>query len=149
MKRFCICPVIGSGGAPEGDPYRAAVFDLPGVASVPLIPTHPIGHPQQGQPKYAFCFALVATTNMPSVEQLSNTFLFPDLSLDARMDSMNPATRTAMNQSVEAFVLQESPELHLDMDFYGDSASYRDVLNGVLQQIEPAANISTMDVAES
>jgi hypothetical protein len=55
-----------------------------------------------------------------------------------------------MNQSVGAYVLDAaaSPQKKFDTTFYGDSDSYRDVLNGLLQQTEPAADIKNLDASE-
>lgn len=141
MKRYVISPVIGTGT--EIDSFRASVSDVVGSGSAFIIPTNNIG-----QPLYAFAMGLAATTNMNSVAAVSNAFIFPDYPLDGLMSGMDPDARTAMNQSVGAYVFKASPLKKLDTTFYGDSDSYRDVLNGLLHQIDINANVKYLDAAE-
>lgn len=132
-KRYMLCPVIGAGT--ENDRIRPAVDDVPQTYSNSVIPVHLSG-PDIGHEKYRFTVAIVATANLSGVVQLSNSYLFPDYPLDARLDGMQPETRLAMTQSVAAFDL-DGNGLHFDLSGFTDASSFRDVILGLIQQLDP------------
>lgn len=142
-KRYFISPIIGDGTF--GNSFRASVQDVAGVESIALIPTHTSG-PDIGKPVYNFAFCRVGVVNLNSVMQVSNSYTFPDFPLDSQMSSMESEVRTGMVQSVEAYDL-DGNGLHLVAD-HADTDSYRQVIAAIAQQIEPAFNINTFDVAE-
>lgn len=139
MLRYGICPIIGTGTSLE--PYRAAVQDIEGVNSSALIPTD-----QQGAPVYSFAFVVVSAANWSPVLAISNSYFFPVHGLDSQMSSMESDARTGMEQSVEAFDM-DGNGLHLDAGHNGTD-SYRHVLEAIMQQIEPAANLDAFSVPE-
>jgi hypothetical protein len=145
-KRFTLSPVIGTGSHP--DPFRAAVDDVPLTQTASVIPTHPVGHPQQGQPKFNFTFSVVGTASLAGLLAIPNAYVFPDYGLDGRLDGMESGARSGMVQSAEAYDL-DGAGLHLALQAANqDSASYRDFLQALGIQFEPSFNINTFDVTE-
>lgn len=146
-KRYVLNPVIGAGT--ENNPYRAAVSGVSQTNHNSLIPTHPIGHAEEGQPKFNFAFSVVGTANLAGVSAISNAFVFPDYPLDGRLDGMEGATRTGMVQSTEAYDL-DGADFHLNLDGFGDASSYRDLVLGILQQMDPnyPSHLNGFDVQE-
>lgn len=143
MIRYMICPIIGAGT--EASPYRASVNDVANVNSASIIPTHTSG-PNIGKPKFLFAFCVAATPSPSSLSAVTNAYVFPDYNLDGRMDGMESGARTALQQSVEAYDL-DGAGLHFDAAHL-DGDSYRDVINALVQQIEPAFNVNNINVAE-
>jgi len=146
MQRYIISPVIlGSGGSIQ-NANRAAVSDVSGVNSVSIIPTFSSG-PNIGHPKYLFAFSAVCSANWSDVLAVTNSYAFPIYPLDGKMSGMATDARNAMNSDVAAFNL-DGNGLHFDMTFYGDDDSYGDVINGIVQQIEPAFNLNALYAKE-
>jgi hypothetical protein len=143
MIRYTISPIVGTGGIIA--PYAAAVSLLQNVNSSSIIPTFVDG-PNIGQPRYNFAFSVVATANVATLAQVTNSFVFPDYVLDGRMDGMETAIRTAMKQSLEAYTL-DSTGKHFDAA-NSDAESYREFINRLLRQIEPVFDINNMSVSE-
>lgn len=139
MKLWLLCPIIGSGTFQN--PYRSSVSDVSDTNVNNVIPTD-----QQGQPLYNFAFCRVGTANLSGVLAVTNSYAFPDYPLDGRMDGMESDARTGMVQTVQAYDM-DGNGLHLDAS-HNDSDSYRQVLQAIVSQIEPAVNINTFDVAE-
>ena len=144
MKRYMICPVIGTGqGGPGGNPYRAAVADVSGANVTSLIKSD---H-NTGAPLYNFAFCRVATAgSFASAAAVSNSYTFPDFPLDAQLSQMDADVRAAMVQSVPAYDL-DGQGLHLTIP-NGDTDSFRTVIIAVAQQFEPAFNADNFDVSE-
>ena len=143
MLRYVISPIIGTGV--EFNDFRVAVGDVAATNHAAVIPTHTSG-PNIGQPKYLHAMAIVATANLPAVAAVSNAFVFPDYPLDGRMDGMEAAVRAAMVQSVEAYDFDGQGYHIAVMD--DDDWSYRQVLNDIGQQLEPALDIANLTVSE-
>lgn len=143
MLRYMISPIIGNGSS--NNEFRPAATDVSTTTHSSVIPTHTSG-PDIGKPKYAFAFSLMGTVSVGAIAAVSNSFVFPDYPLDARMDGMEPATRAAMVQSVEAFTL-DANSLHFDAS-HDDGESYREVLTRIVRQIEPAFSLDLMSVPE-
>lgn len=138
-----ICPIVGNGSVPS--PYRAAVSGLPNVNASAIIPTHTSG-PDIGKPKYNFALCFCATSNIATLEQVSNAFVFPDYNLDGRMDGMESSVRSAMVQNLQAYDLDGN-----GMRFnasHADGDSYRSLIISLGQQIEPAFTINSLNVGE-
>lgn len=140
MKRYYISPIIGDGTSQN--PYRASVADVSQTNTNTIIPSKP-----DGTPKYGFAFCIIGTLNPTGTAQVTNSLTFPDYPLDGRMDGMEAVTRAAFKQSAEAYDL-DGNGLNLDMTFYGDSSSYRDVIDGIGKQFEPVFNVNNFDVGE-
>lgn len=143
MYRYMISPIIGSGTTIN--PFRSAVSDVPNVASAAIIPTHPSG-PNIGLPRFNFALCLCATSLVSAIEQVSNSYIFPDYNLDGRMDGMEAGARAGMVQSLEAYDL-DGAGLHFDAT-HSDSDSYRSLILSIGQQLEPAFSIHSLNVAE-
>lgn len=139
MKRYCICPIIGDGTFDNS--YRAAAADLASVTVNSIIPTDP-----NGVPVHDFAFCIIGCIGLQALNPLTNTFVFPDYPLDGTMDGMEAEVASGMKQSVEAYNL-DGNGFHLDAD-YSPSDSYRELVNRILQQIEPAADVNRFDVSE-
>ena len=146
MKLRLICPVIGTGT--DTVPFRGVVGDVSLTHSNCLVPSHPLGHPQQGQPKFRFAFCIVGTANLVGVLQVMNSFAFPDYPLDGRLDGMEAVTRAGMVQSLQAFDL-DGAGLHLDVGSHNvDANAYRQFLQAIGGQFEPTFSINTFDAQE-
>lgn len=145
MKRYFLSPIVGSGTVE--DSFRPALDVAAGQTNESVIPVHLSG-PLIGTPIFACCFGMVASGNMPSVAATPNVFLFPDFALDARMDAMGADVRAAMNQSAGAYVILADPLTRLDMGFYGDAWTYREVLTGIVRQFDPLVTVDEIDVPE-
>ena len=143
MIRYAVSPVVGTGGIIA--PYAAAVSLLQNVNSSSIIPTFTDGQ-NIGHPKYNFAFSVVATANLTALGQVTNAFVFPDYVLDGRMDGMESSIRTAMEQSLEAYALDDNG-LHFDAS-NTDAESYREFINRLIRQIEPVFDINNMSVSE-
>jgi uncharacterized protein (DUF1786 family) len=143
MLRYMISPIIGNGSVPS--PYRAAVSGLPNVNAAAIIPTHTSG-PDIGKPKYNFALCFCATSNIVTLEQVSNAFVFPDYNLDGRMDGMESSVRSAMVQNLQAYNM-DGNGIHLDAS-HADGDSYRSLIVSIGQQIEPAFAINNLNVGE-
>lgn len=145
MRRYMICPIIGDGtpGPPGvGNPFRALVSDVDGVNVAALIPTD-----ENGQPIYDFAFCLVSALNWTPVQQLTNSYLFPDFALDSQMSGMESEARTGLEQSVEAYDL-DGQGLHIDAG-HNSTDSYRHLLDVIGKQFEPVFSINNFNVAEA
>lgn len=140
MKRFGICPVIGAGTLQNS--YRPSAADVPNTNSKGQIPTD-----SHGVPIYHFALVRAANSVFSDVLAVSNSYWFPDFPLDSKMSSMDPDARTAMNQSVQAFDM-DGAGTHIDMTFYGDDDSFRDVMNHVGQFFVSSFSIDSFDVAD-
>lgn len=139
-KRYGICPVIGSGT--EQEPYRCAFSDVSQTNVTSLIPSK-----VDGAPKYNFAFAIVGTQSLPAVLAVTNSFVFPDFPLDAELGSMESAVRTAMVQSVEAYNL-DGQGYDFDLQQFGNTDSYRQLIDYCMKRIEPFASVNNFDVSE-
>lgn len=138
MKRYCVCPVIGSGTA--ADSYRAAVADVcPTTAKIK-------SHPVTGLPVFGFAFCVFATDNLPSVLAVTNTYVLPDYPLDGQMSGMEAEARTGLVQSAGAYDL-DGQGLHLDLA-HEDADGYRDVINRIGKTWDAAFDANTFDVRE-
>lgn len=140
-KRYVLSPIIGSGSGGPANAFRASVGDVSQTNSNAIIPSLSNGHP-----KFNFAICVVGTLNLPGVLAVSNAYVFPEYPLDARMDGMEPETRTALVQSVEAYDM-DGNGLHLVAD-HADGDSYRAVITSIGQQIEPVFNLNNFDTAE-
>lgn len=143
MIRYCISPIIGDGSG-INNPFRAAVSDLPNVNTNAQIPTFTSG-PNIGKPKFHFAFCIMASSNIAAVAAVSNAFVFPDYNLDGRMDGMESDARTGLVQSVQAYDLDGG--LHLDAG-NDDEDSYRQLIDKLGKQFEPAFSVNSFGVAE-
>ncbi len=143
MIRWVISPVYGTGDV--GDEYHAAVSSVAGVNSASLIPTFSSG-PSIGQPKFRYALSLVAAANMITVSTVPATYVFPDYPLDGRMDGMEADARLGLSQSPHAYDF-DGNGMHLDTS-HSDSDSYRDVINKIGRQIDPAFDSSHVGVPE-
>lgn len=139
-RRYVICPVVGSGT--REDPYRAAVAGLSGVNVSAMIPTGP-----DGRPLYRYCLCLIAFRDLGQVQTTPDTYVLPDFPLDAAMNAMSSGTRQGMGSRLRAIDLNGAGR-RLDVDFYSPSDSWRDVVNGLGQQIEPVFDAERFGVAE-
>lgn len=149
MKRYGLAPILGTAEQTGiNDSYRPAFADVSQTNFSCLMPTHPAGHPEQFQPKFNFTFCIVATANIAGVLAVSNSFVFPDYSLDGRLDGMEPETRAAMIQNLQAYDL-DGAGFHLDAASHNlDANSYRQFLQAIGAQFEPVFNINTFDAQE-
>jgi len=138
MLRFLICPVLPPDETNEA--YRAAIENVPNTAGASIIPTDPL----TGLPKYSFAISLCDATLINQIMQLQNTYVFPDYNLDGRMDGMEPETRAAFVQSVQAYVLNDAG-LHFDAT-HQDSDSYRFVVEKIGKKIEPQFSVNALNV---
>lgn len=136
-RRWYIAPVLPPVPNSLNDAYHSALADASFTKSFSaVIPTITSG-PNLGKPRYNFCLGQVATITMALVAQVQNTLVFPDYPLDARLDGMDPATRSALRQSIEAYVLDDSGA-RLDASVaLDDAASYRTLIDSLGSQLQP------------
>lgn len=121
------------------DGYHSEVSELQATYRMSVgasIPTFTSG-PNLGKPLYRFCLGQVATLTMAVVANVSNLLLFPDYSLDARMDGMDPDVRAGLKQSIEAYVLDDNGKRWDASVVLDDAASFRDLINSLGSQLEP------------
>ena len=135
MKRYCISPIIGFGT--NAEPYRAAIADVAPVVS--LIPTGP-----DGRPLYRFCFCLVSTDRLADVLAVTNSYVFPDYPLDAKMDAMESKARADMVQNIAAYNVDEKGKT-LDIS-HKDTDGFRDAVTKLAKQFDSAFTIDDFDV---
>lgn len=138
MKRYVISPITGFGTITN--PYKASVSLV--APTVSIIPTD-----NTGKPLYRFCFCLVNTDRLSDVSAVSNTYIFPDYALDAKMEGMEANSRASMVQSVGAYVLDDNNK-KLDIT-HRDIDGYRDVLVSLAKQFDTSFNIDNFDVGVS
>lgn len=137
-KLFFIGPILPPSGAGTiNDSYRSSVSTIDGTAHRAVIPTFSEGA-NIGKPKYNFCFGKFAFSNAALIAQLPNTLVFPDYPLDATMDGMDAEVRTALKQSIEAYVLDAQGTRFSAAVALDDSASYRDLIDSLGRQLDPA-----------
>lgn len=142
MQRYIICPILSDELTHS---FRAAVADLSGTNYTAVIPTQTSG-PDVGKPKFNFALCVVSSNNWPAVLALTNSYAFPVYNLDGRMDAMEPETRLALKQSVEAYNL-DGQGLHLDAT-NADADSYRTLMQSILHQFEPAYSLNSFNCSE-
>ena len=139
MIRYAISPIKGSGTI--ADPYRAAAADVAGVNSASVIPTQ-----ANGQPKWRFCLAVLASAQFSSVQAIANLYLMPDYSLDGQLSGMEAGARAAMVQSVEAYDL-DGNGTHLTVD-NTDTDGYRALLSSLGTQLDPSFSLASFGTPE-
>lgn len=140
MRRWCFSPIVGDGGSGGFlSGYHVAVDDVPDTFSNAVIPPDP----NTGVPLYTFAFCNVYTRNILQLMQVSNSYLFPDSSLDHPMSSIgtDPINDTesslfAMRQACEARGLSVDFWLQHPTKPWGDW-TYRQVLLGIVHQHDP------------
>ncbi len=140
MKRFCISPVTGMGTI--ADPFRAAVGNVSGVNAVASIPTGSNGHPL-----YHFCMARVGTASgIAAVAAVTNTLVFPDVTLDTLLMAVPSQTLADLGQSVSAYDLTGAGQFLNGTVNLG--VSFRDNVNGIGRQMDPLFDVDHFDCTE-
>ena len=141
-KRFGIFRTMAPDA--ERDFWRSEVRDYTSCSA--LLP----GDGITDRPKYRFSFSRCAAVNFAPITALHSCYLFPEFDLDAKMSGMEVDVRAAMNQSVAAYDWSwDSSGVHIAMDFYDDTWSYREVILHIMQAIDPAQlSLNTFDCAE-
>lgn len=94
-KRWCICPVVGTGTM--DDSYRAAVADA-GVDHVAVIPTG-----AGGAPRFGWCLALVSgtATQLAAANALQGVRPLPNIDKDTLLGSAPLAQRQALRAALD------------------------------------------------
>ncbi len=130
MKRYAICPVIGTGV--ESDPYRAKV--PAGMNHIAVISSHP-----DGTPRWPWAMVEVAGSDLSALDADAEVDAFPIVSADTLLSSL-PKTvqnriRTALERRGVGFTfgpddtvgdLIEAIGVYLDSAFGRDRMSIRD-----------------------
>ncbi len=80
MKRYAICPVIGSGA--EDDPYRAKVPTS--MNHVAVIPSHP-----DGTPRWPWALVEVAGADLSALDADAEVDAFPIVSAETLLSSLS------------------------------------------------------------
>lgn len=135
-RRWYIAPVSPPVPNTLNDGYHSSLADASFAKSYSaVIPTFTSG-PNLGKPLYSFCLGQVATIAMALVMQLPNVLVFPDYPLDARLDGMDPETRAALRQSIEAYVLDDTGKRFDASVAIDDAASYRALIDSLGEQLQ-------------
>lgn len=133
MARYCITPIVGTGDLPNEDPYRAAILGVADGAVRAIIPADNVG-----DPLWRFTVCRFDATNMAAVAAVPSTYILPDFPLDALLESMDPDTRVAMVQSVQAYdISKDLSGVHISLIAFGNSDRYRDVVEHIAHTFEP------------
>lgn len=133
-KRYMISPVAGE-GLTEDDRIRAAVDDVSNTYSNSVIPQHLSG-PDIGQAKYRFTVAIVGTSNLGAVAQLTNSYLFPDITRDSKLSTTGQGDYDAMVQNLAQFDL-DGEGLHFNVAWITPDHTLFDVILNLIQQLDP------------
>lgn len=139
-KRYALAPIIGDGSSTI-NPFRSKITDIPDTAVSAIIPTD-----SQGRPLWAFCLCVFNTPTLLQVQQLANVYVFPDYPLDGQMGSMEGNAAAELEQNVEAYDMDGEGQ-HFDVTF-ASTDSFRQVLQAIGEQFDPAFNLSALDVRD-
>jgi hypothetical protein len=132
MKRYYLCPVIGSGTI--GDPYRAGVSGR-GGSYVAVIPTGP-----DGRPLFPWALALVAATDHRPLTGDASLGPLPDVSLDLRMSAMSQSAKAALDAALAKF--------GVDLTLLVQNDGYREFVRSLGQALDAGFVETNFDVAE-
>lgn len=92
MKRYAICPVIGSGA--EGDPYRAK---MPvGMNHVAVIPSNP-----DGTPRWPWALVEVAGADLSSLDGDAEVDAFPTVDEGTLLSALSKTVQRRIEQILE------------------------------------------------
>lgn len=136
MKRYYLSNLVGDGS--EDNPFRPRVADY-GVAWAGSIPTdeNPAS-PTYGRPIYGDCLVIVDTVDHNVLRQDSAIDALPDFPLDGKVSGINAAAKNAMNAALERRGFSTLSLIGVD--------GYRDTLQAIGRQRDPAFNIDKFDV---
>lgn len=129
-KRYYVCDIIGTGS--DEDPFRPAVADL-GVSWVASILTG-----DDGRPVYTDCLALVETVNHNIVRNTRGVSPMPDFPLDGKLSAIQTGTKNMMMSALGA--------RGFDTTTVGNADGYRDVLQSVGRQRDPAFDVDKFNI---
>ena len=139
MKRYGLFPVIGDGTV--GHEYRPSVADLANTNSSAVIDDGP-----------SHAFTIVAANPIGPVLLLTNSYLFPHSSIDHLMNTIGADIEDTGDPLFA--MIQACGARGVDTDFWTDDVKpwdqwiYRDVLQGIGEQFEPAFQIDHFDTSE-
>lgn len=133
MRRYYLSQIIGTGT--EDDPYRPKIADLR-VNHVAVIPSDPV----TGKPKFAWALVIVNTANHTALLSDGQIEALPDLSLDAKLNSLSAAVRNALISRLTAKGISTTG--------VNVNTTYRDVVRRVGQFLRATFSENNFDVAE-
>ena len=139
MKRYGFFPVIGDGM--PGNSYRPSVADL--------ADTNVAAHLDDTQ---THALAIVAANPIGPVLLLTNSYLFPHSSIDHLMGTIGADIEDTEDPLFA--MIQACGARGVDTEFWTDDVkpweqwTYRDVLQGIGEQFEPAFQIDFFDTSE-
>lgn len=129
-KRYYVCNIIGVGS--DEDPFRPAVADF-GVSWVASILSGDDGHPV-----YADCLALVETADHTKLRNAVGVTPMPDFPLDGKLSAIQNGTKNAMMSALGT--------RGFDTTALGNADGYRDVLQSVGRQRDPAFDVDKFNI---
>lgn len=155
-RRFTIQPVWFNPDLEGYEPQHEELFPF----QFPYewaIETFPVGHPDQGKPKFNFNFCAVEGPKT-SLLNVPSTMVFPEYPLDGVMSGMDSAEQTAMVQNAEAYVFTETLNDHvwngvttpgtnnLHADIPDQAMSYREYLDTIVKQMATHGSIDELEL---
>jgi hypothetical protein len=142
MKRYVISPVIGNGSSLV-TAFRSAASDTPSAGFVDLLKANP----ETGVPVWNFAFSRIGVAgSLTPVLMVTNSYVFPDFPLDAKMSQMDSATRIGMVQTVQAYNL-DGQGTHIDAT-HTDDYSFRAVIEKIARQWSSTFDADQFDCPE-
>ena len=132
MKRYYLSPIIGDGT--RENPFRAKLRDL-AVNHVAVIPTG-----VDGRPLFAWCLTLAAATDHAPVLADPTIDTLPDLSLDARLNTLTLVERQALWIKLDSRTIDRSD--------LGTNSTYRDIIRRIGRHLDIGFIETSFDVSE-
>jgi hypothetical protein len=132
MKRYYLCPVIGSGSI--ADTYRAGVSGH-GGNYVAVIPTGP-----DGRPLFPWALALVAAADHRPLTRDATLGPLPDVSLDIRMSALSQSAKAALDAALAKFGVDPAALVQND--------GYREFVRSLGQALDAGFVETNFDVSD-
>ena len=132
-KRYLLDRIVGTGT--REDPFRPGVRGLPGINVAAVIPTGPDGRPTRDT-----CLARVGGLDLAAALTSPGVDAFPDFPLDVRMQAMSGVTRNQLEARLVA--------RGFGGNLVGTADSFRDLIRGVGQSLDPGFAEDSFDVSE-
>lgn len=102
MRRYYLCPMIGSGT--EESPYRPKIANFSNVNWTAIV-----SHNPDGTLKLPWAFVIVRAVDHTTILADSQIKALPDISLDLTVGDLSAAVRNAMNNALTNFGIDTSP----------------------------------------
>ena len=133
MKRYYLCPVIGTGA--KGDPFRAKISDL-GHPHSAVIPSDPV----TGAPLFSWCLVIAGGADHTDILSDATIDAVPDIALDSKIGVLTLADRTAL---LGAMTIKPIDTTGLTVN-----STLRDCIDKTGQTLQGAFNSNAFDVID-